>query len=353
MQFITGTSGAEGKLRELCVLLNDYSKEGIYNIDGSILKYEKTVSTETVGVSLLPIDTSAIQKAYKDKKSKAIITDLKQRLSWEAVYGYDFVETDPEGNPLKFEDYKYLLEDDYAYTPFKLKDKTTAVYDSDKHPDATGGIRGRENVNSGTGWVVLDVDSSVITDEEAHLLLEGINHHVARTSDPDNAFKFRVLVEMDMIVNLDSISWKHFIKMVGEELGLNIDPVAQSQIFYSYKGRTILSEVSGEPMAVKNIVVKALAEKDNTVAPKAIPKATQKTMLDNPMSTFDFAFNHPTETGVSSKMVQAAYYSKDLGGDREYVIELMNKIQKYVDFPLDEERFNSTIILPIATRWVF
>ena len=52
MQFIQGTSGAEGKLRELCVLLNDYSKEGIYNIDGSILKYEKTVSTETVGIGV-------------------------------------------------------------------------------------------------------------------------------------------------------------------------------------------------------------------------------------------------------------------------------------------------------------
>ena len=350
MDFIPGTSGAEGKLKELCVLLNDYSKEGIYSIEGSILSYEKTVSTEVVGVSLLSVDTTDIQNAIKHKKGKVAITALKQSLAHTAVYGYNFVETDPDGNPLKFADYMHLLADDFAYTPFKLKEKHDAIYDEDKHPDAEGGIRGKDNIASGAKFVVLDVDTSTITDEEAHLLLEGTNHHIARTSDPDNPFKFRVLVEMDMIVKVDSITWKHFIKIVGSKLGLIIDPVAQSQIFYSYKGREILSEVSGEPLAVKELVVRALAEKDAKPTARAIPVAQQKALLANPMSTFEQAFNHPTETGVSSAMIQAAYYAKDLGATNEYIIELMDKIQKYVDFPLDEERFENTILVQIR-RW--
>ena len=353
MDFIPGTSGAEGKLKELCVLLNDYSKEGIYSIEGSVLSYEKTVSTEVVGVSLLSVDTSDIQTAIKNKKGKTMVSALKQSLAHVSVYGYEFMEKDPDGNSLKFADYKYLLEDDYAYTPFKLKDKHSAVYDEDKHPDAEGGIRGKDNIDSGAKFVVLDVDTSTITDEEAHFLLEGINHHIARTSDPDNAFKFRVLVEMDMIVKIDSITWKHFIKIVGMKLGLSIDPVPQSQIFYSYKGREVLSETDGEPLAVKELIVRALEEKDAKPTAKAIPPAQQKTLLANPMSTFERAFNHPTETGTSSAMIQAAFYAKDLGGTNEYIIELMNKIQKYVDFPLTAERFENTILASkeMVRRW--
>ena len=93
MQFIQGTSGAEGKLRELCVLLNDYSKEGIYNIDGSILKYEKTVSTETVGIGVSYLVYSIDgAKCYTDsldidKKSKGYYhMSMKQyEHSWEPL----------------------------------------------------------------------------------------------------------------------------------------------------------------------------------------------------------------------------------------------------------------------------
>jgi len=73
-------------------------------------------------------------------------------------------------------------------------------------------------------------------------------------------------------------------------------------------------------------------------------------MLDNPMVTFDFAFEHPTETGVSSSMIRAAYYARDLGATNEYILELMNKIQGYVDFPLEEGRFEDTILTQIR-RW--
>jgi len=349
MNFIEGKSGAETKLKELVVLLNDYTKEGIYSIEGSTLKFEKTVSTDIVGVSILDINTSSIQEAVKSKKPKSVISKLKEQLSHTTVYGYHYMTKDAEGNTLNFSDYKYLLSEDYAYTPFKLKEKDTAEYDVDKHPNPTGGIRGRNNIDSGAKFIVLDIDTSTITDEEAHLLLEGINHHIARTSDPDNAFKFRVLIEMDIVVNLDSISWKHFIKLVGEHLGLNIDPVAQSQIFYSYKGREVLSD-NGKPLEVKELVVKALELKESKTIAKAITTPQKKTMLANPIVTFNFAFEHPTETGVSSAMIRAAYYAKDLGATNEYILELMDKIQKHVDYPLNEDRYQKTIINQIS-RW--
>ena len=350
MNFIEGRSGAEAKLRELVMLLNDYSQEGIYSIEGSTLRFEKAVVTETVGASILAINTDEIEEAIANKSSKAIIQKLKQKLSWETVYGYNFLETDSDGDPLTFKDYAELLVEDLAYTPFKLLDASEATYDKAKHPDAEGGVRGKENIASGAKFVVLDVDTSTITDEEAHLLLEGINHHIARTSDPDNRFKFRILVELDIIVKLDSIVWKFFIKSVGERLGINIDPVAQSQIFYAYKGRDVLSEVDGSPLEVKDLVVQALEAKEIKVsAAKALGKPQMKTMLENPMSTFEYAFN--TSTGARSvTMMRAAYHARDFGADTEYILNLIDQINRYIDEPLTPEYLDKCIYSQIE-RW--
>ena len=349
MNFIEGRSGAEGKLKELVVLLNDYSKVGIYSIDGSKLIFEKTISTETVGVSYLPIDVEEINKAIENGADKETINRLKNELAWETVYGYQFIDKNPEGKPLTFEEYKLLLEDSFAYTPFKLKDATEAIYDKSKHPKAKGGVRGKDNIDSGAKFVVLDVDTSTITDEEAHLLLEGINHHIARTSNPNNEFKFRVLVETDMVVNLDSIAWKHFIKLVGKRLGLNIDPVAQSQIFYSYGTSKVLSEVDGEPLKVKNLIVEALHLKDEKQKAKPVSKTQMKSMLDNPMATFAQAFEADTGNR-SSSIIQAAYYARDLGATTEYILALVDKINKYIDEPLPQDYIDKCIISQIK-RW--
>ena len=74
------------------------------------------------------------------------------------------------------------------------------------------GIRGKDTIEGACKWVVLDVDSSDITDEEAHLLLSEINHHIVRTSNKTNAFKFRIILELDSEVDLDNTSWMWFMK---------------------------------------------------------------------------------------------------------------------------------------------
>ena len=233
----------------------------------------------------------------------------------------------------KFEDLGDLLSRDALYSNFKYED----------------GVRGKDNIVGGTTWLILDVDTSCITDEEAHLLLEGINHYVVRTSNPDNEFKFRVIVEMDVVVALDGIAWKHFITLVGNALGLSIDPVAQSQLFYSYSKRNILTEVEGEPLQVKDLVVKALKEKDNTEAKRPITIAQKKTSLDNPMSTFQYAFD--CDAGARSvTMMRMAYHARDLGATTEYIIELINKVNAYIDEPLSEEYIERTIFSQIR-RW--
>ncbi len=239
----------------------------------------------------------------------------------------------------------------FNYDTFKFKDLSDllcrdALYSNFEYKE---GIRGKENILGGTSWIILDIDDSSITDEEAHLLLEGINHYVVRTSNPDNGFKFRVIIELDMVVTLDSISWKYFINFVGKTLGLTIDPVAQSQLFYSYKDRNILSETEGKSLQTKDLVVKALAEKDSTIAKKSITNAQKKTSLNNPMQTFQYAFD--CSIGArSTTMMRMAFHARDLGATNEYIIELITKVNNYIDEPLTKDYVEKTLFSQIK-RW--
>ena len=61
-----------------------------------------------------------------------------------------------------------------------------AIYDKEKHPQAWGRVRGRNNVNNTVTWLCLDIDDTTVTDEEMHRILGNLNHHIARTSNKDN-----------------------------------------------------------------------------------------------------------------------------------------------------------------------
>ncbi len=107
-------------------------------------------------------------------------------------------------------------------------------------------------------WCVLDLDDSPMTAEECHFMLSDINHHIARTSDASNPNKFRVLIELDSNVDENPIVWKHFYLSVAEELALKVDPLPQSQIFFSYSGREVLSTLDASPLPVRDFLVQAI-----------------------------------------------------------------------------------------------
>ena len=90
---------------------------------------------------------------------------IKEYMKRNCANGYDYEEG-------SFEDLVELLEQNAAYSPFRFE----------------GGVRGKSSIISGAKFVVLDIDKSRLADEEVHILLDEYNHHIARTSDPDNEF---------------------------------------------------------------------------------------------------------------------------------------------------------------------
>ena len=306
--YIPTSGNPKTKIEELVYLASSYDKEAIYTACDEGICYEEPIKTDISGISYLEVSGTKEQRATKCND------------------GFSFYET-------VFEDLSGLLGGDYAYSTFNFKD----------------GKRGKDNIIGGTKCLVLDIDKSTITDAECHLMLEGINHHIARTSDDSNPFKFRVLIELDAIVDIPDIQWKYFLQEVSKELGLEIDLLPKSQIYFSYEDREVLSETEGSALKTRELITKSSVTAANKPKPIKLSNKQQQALLDDPLETFGFSFN--AESGEGSRsLMRAAYYARDLGATHEYIKKLMLDINNYWSFPMEIDKMETTILNQIS-RW--
>ena len=315
MSYISGTGPSKSKVAELCKLANSYDQEGEYSIQDSGIAYKQLIKTTEVGVS-----AKIFESALKGK-------ELKDYMSRNSKDGYETYETD-------FSELKELLHENAVYTPFAFKD----------------GIRHKDNLINGAKFVVLDIDKSRLTDKEAHFLLSDYNHFIARTSDPDNEFKFRVLLEFDAIVEVDERTWKALLEEIGNELGLIVDILPQSQIFLSFANREILYQLEGKTLSTKTLLERAkLRVQEKPKPATALPNKEKELRLEDKRETFSFAFE--AEKGErSNKLYRALAYAIDLGASAEYIKELAHEINSYWIEPMDQTRLERTLINPALRR---
>lgn len=302
-------AGIEKKMQELAQLANSYDTGGTYIAGAKGIEFTKIVKTDQIGVSFMEC------LGTKDERAK------------KCAKGYKYYNT-------TFAKLGDMLKKDCAYSPFEFKE----------------GVRGNQNIISGTKWLALDVDHSVYTDEQMHYILQNINHHIVRTSNPENPKKFRILVELDAPIDLDDKVYKAFIKLVAQELVLDIDVLPRSQICYGYANRKILSVVDKEPFEIRSILLKAQSDTTpiHTVREQIanLSQAQVKALIDDPYGTFIYAYRAEQGTG-SLSLIRAAKHAKDLGMNNEAIIALIRDINNYWEDPMDETRLNNTIIKQI------
>lgn len=251
----------------------------------------------------------------------------KEFMKRNCASGYEYHET-------QFFELAALLEENAAYSPFEFKD----------------GVRGKENIISGAKFVVLDIDKSTLTAKEAHVLLLEYNHHIAITSDPDNEYKFRVLLELDAVVDVDDRMWGVFLEEIGISLGLVVDVLPRSQIYFSFADRRIFTQLEGLPLAVKPLLdCAAIRLRDKPKPAKEMSVATKKQHLDDPRTTFEFAFM--AEQGERSRLLyRALMYAIDIGADEAYVVNLAHEVNDYWVVPIAESRLKNTLIDPALRK---
>jgi len=326
-KYIPTTGDAIKRMKELAQLAASYDTEAVYHADEHGVTYERIVQVSELSISYKAIDNSSIYSAVASGNQEAI-TRAKNLVSTTANEGLEVAE-------MSFADIEDLLQQDYAYSPFVFKD----------------GIRTKENLIPSTKWLVLDVDSSAITMEEAHFLLEDLNHYIASGSNKDNEFKFHIIVELDSVVTVDARTWKAFYLSVASELALKVDPLPQSQIFFSYSTSTILSTLDGSAIKVRDHLMKAAEEADKISVTRKLSQAQKDLGTSDPYITFNFAYECPNDGTGSRKLLGAArlaYEEYDM--TKEQVEELVYSINNYWTRPMPEERVRNTIISQVS-KW--
>ena len=310
------------KLRELVTLANAYDQSGIFSVptDASGIFYEPITKTDSISISFKPINLDKLNAATTPDQ----VRQAKSDIAATTAYGYDSAST-------TFADLANLLSGAFAYSPFTFKN----------------GIRGKDHISGGTKWLVFDIDSSNISAEEAHFMLADVNHHIALGSDASNPFKFRCLVELDSIVDISSIQWKHFYQAVATDLALNIDPLPQSQIFFSYPNRPIYSTLDASPLSAKPYLVVSADHVASKPQPSHLTPAQRKAILADPVESFSYAFNAPMGAG-SRSLIRMAYHLRDLQVPADEALTLISEAHDYWEFPMPSDRFEA--ILAQVTR---
>ena len=326
-EFIPKQGNADTKMKELIKLAASYDRDGVYSVTEDSITYEPIVQTDAIGISFKPVDNTRLAKLISDGADKATISDEKSRIASGANTDIQFSQTE-------FANLSDLLSGDYAYSPFEFTD----------------GIRDKAHLVPSTKWVVFDIDDSVITDEQASLILSEFNHHVCRTSDPSNAFKFRILIELDSIVELNAIEWKHFYLSIADELALRVDPLPQSAIFFSYStSAPPISVLDASPLPVRDHLMSMKERMATKQQDKPITPAQSKALLADPLTTFAYAFE-ASQGARSRQMIRAAHHAQDLGMPNDDIVKLMYEINEYLVPPLESDRFERTVVNQI-TRW--
>lgn len=315
----------EQKMKDLVHLAASYDSTAMYSVTSQGISFEGIEPVKDVVVTYKEIDNSPIFKVIANEGSKDELTKAKQLVAFTA-------QTELETYSCSFADLGTLLQGDYAYSSFQFTD----------------GIRRKENLLPGTKWLVFDIDDSCITAEEAHMLLEDINHHIALSTNPDNHFKFRVLVELDSIIDIPVLVWKHFYASVAEFLSLKVDPLPQSHLFFSYSTSPVYSTIDGKPIAIRNHLMAAhekIKEKPTSIKP--LTTAQQQLAIEDPFTTFHYAYECPNDGTGSRTLARAAMHAKDLGMSTDEIIDLVYDINDFWTSPMSNDRMESTIIAQI------
>lgn len=293
-------------------------------------------------ISFIEVDNSAIEKAYIDNKSKDIIQSLKQEVAFNTVYGF-------EHDKVEFSALSNILSNDYGFSPFKYKSvEECAVYNKEKHPNAFGRVRGIQNINNSVTWICLDIDETTISDLETHAILSDLNHHIARTSNKDNQYKYRVLIELTESATITRELWKPFIKSIANSLGFKVDNLGPSQVFYGYKGRKVYSTIGKGQLSPSTHLKWAhmrVAEIEEKRA-LAIPKGQADRALQSPFNTFGYAYEAANGEGTT-KLLAAIHQAKELGASSEYIIDMVHSINAFWDIPMSLTRLKSTVLTAV------
>jgi len=314
---IITSKNTKSQINELVTFANAADLSGTYKALPNGIEYTEHIRTDKLNVTY---------KIFNDGVSK----------EYMAKNCYDgFSSSDVE-----FKDLPRLLSKSCAYSPYKYKD----------------GYRNKQNTYGLIKWVAIDIDKTEMSIYEMHNTLGDINHILTRTSDNDNPYKYRVILEFDAQIDIPQDKFKLFISCLCNYLGLPVpDRLPSSQCYFSYAGHEVIAETDLEPLNIRDILI-LFNDESNKIeniykAKQLTPKKREALLQDRGeiYNAFEFAFNAKDGEG-SIMLSKAMWKAKYMGFSVDETIEIINEINQYWVEPMDEDRLEKTILCQIR-KW--
>lgn len=290
------------QIKDMLILANSKSGNGGMFTKGDSEEIKYTSFTKEDGIGVSYVKTSSIDEMLNSGISAK---DAKGKLGQQVTAGYVNKVT-------TFEKLSWIMTNDVAYTPFKFRE----------------GIRGKDYIEGGADFIVLDVDDSDITFKECSDLLSDYRHIIGLTSQ-SNPFKFRVILPTDVKVDIENDKWKPFIARVSAHLGIKVDLLPKSQVYFGYKGRETIVYDAG-----LNLEASELMKNIDAVSPKVKQLKSNEQVNDaweDRINEFSNAYNATSGKGLHNNLWYATAKAHDLGFNLRMGIELLDDIVDYIE----------------------
>lgn len=215
----------------------------------------------------------------------------------------------------KFEELGKLLVNATAFTPCHLID----------------GKRKEGNVKAYSTLLAADIDKSDIPFNMLETVLADYRFFAAKTSDVNNNFKYRILLESDIELNFPVDRHKQVLKEISQLLGLELDILPVEQLMYGYSERELLSNMDGGKLPVSKIMQRTekLPENFNQ---KVASSVKLESIYDNRRKYFHYAYDlRRGGQQIHTKLYQAARHLHNTGFDYQTAQELFNEFVSTCD----------------------
>lgn len=195
-----------------------------------------------------------------------------------------------------------LMAQDAIYNVFKYKEAF-----SEKEQAVVPNNRAQENVISESKLVCIDVDKSEVPLHTIHEYLEEYQHIVCTTSDPENKYKFRIVLPVNVAISAtDPALYRYICKRLSADLLItpDVSGFTFSQPMYSYFNSEVLLTDKGLLYDITEYITEFTVEAElpkaklftKSKTPTARKTKVQK-LLNNVNEEFGYALNPPEGEG--------------------------------------------------------
>jgi hypothetical protein len=168
-------------------------------------------------------------------------------------------------------------------------------------------------------------------DTEAADYLADYKHIIVRTSDKENPYKYRIILESDIEIDLNDQQYKQLLGKISDELPFDVDLLPRAQIYFGYADREAIILSDAEQYPVSSLMKHLDKEREfvRVLSSEKLQRAWDDRLI---LFKWFYAINDDAKRvklGHHQTLWLATKYGHDIGVDYNTMVAILDDI---IDF---------------------